>query len=295
MVVEKKYESSVYKDLLSGAIAGAVAKTTVAPLDRTKIYFQISKRRFSYRNAYQILHESYTRFGIMNWWRGNSATMARVMPYAAIQFASYERIKIYLSKTDQKFFPKLKRLFPGSAAGAIACCCTYPLDMVRARMAVAGKRKYKNLRKALVLIYRDEGLLCFYNGFVPTILGIIPYAGTSFFVYETLKENFYENNPGESLPIKLRLLFGGLAGACGQTASYPLDIIRRRQQTDGLDGKGYKYRSFLGTVKYVLKTEGLVRGLYKGLSMNFIKGPITVGVSFTTYDTVRGILETRFA
>lgn len=35
--------------------------------------------------------------------------------------------------------------------------------------------------------YQVEGVKGFYRGYIPTILGIIPYAGTSFFIYGTLK------------------------------------------------------------------------------------------------------------
>ena len=55
----------------------------------------------------------------------------------------------------------------------------------------------------------------------------------------------------------------------------------------GLSEHKEDYRSIVSTIKYVLRTEGLRKGLYKGLSMNWIKGPIAVGVSFTTFDLVQ--------
>ena len=39
-----------------------------------------------------------------------------------------------------------------------------------------------------VRISREEGLKTIYRGFSPTILGVVPYAGLSFFTYETLKK-----------------------------------------------------------------------------------------------------------
>lgn len=52
----------------------------------------------------------------------------------------------------------------------------------------------------------------------------------------------------------------------------------------GVTGQGSMYTSISQTVKVVWRSEGW-RGLYKGLSMNWIKGPIAVGTSFTVYDT----------
>uniref|UniRef100_A0A8D2MDH5 Solute carrier family 25 member 42 n=1 Tax=Zonotrichia albicollis TaxID=44394 RepID=A0A8D2MDH5_ZONAL len=162
-------KKKVLNSLMSGALAGAVAKTAVAPLDRTKIMFQ----------AYRLIYHTYLNEGFWSLWRGNSATMVRVIPYAAIQFCAHEEYKALTP------FP---RFIAGSLAGTTAAMLTYPLDMVRARMAVTPKEMYSSIVHVFIRISREEGLKTLYRGFTPTILGVIPYAGLSFFTYETLKK-----------------------------------------------------------------------------------------------------------
>ncbi|CAG0883319.1 unnamed protein product [Cyprideis torosa] len=56
------------------------------------------------------------------------------------------------------------------------------------------------------------------------------------------------------------MAYGAFAGLLGQTASYPLDIVRRRMQTEFLlhNGAPRKYRTILGTLKYVFQHEGII-------------------------------------
>uniref|UniRef100_A0A8C5X1D1 Mitochondrial coenzyme A transporter SLC25A42 n=1 Tax=Malurus cyaneus samueli TaxID=2593467 RepID=A0A8C5X1D1_9PASS len=294
---ENQEKKKVLNSLISGALAGAVAKTAVAPLDRTKIIpylslWDVQGWFLPLQEAYRLIYHTYLNEGFWSLWRGNSATMVRVIPYAAIQFCAHEEYKQLLGNYygfQGKALTPFPRFIAGSLAGTTAAMVTYPLDMVRARMAVTPKEMYSSIVHVFIRISREEGLKTLYRGFTPTILGVIPYAGLSFFTYETLKK-VHADHSGKAQPSPPeRLLFGACAGLIGQSASYPLDVVRRRMQTAGV--LGHTYSSILLTMQEIVREEGLVRGLYKGLSMNWVKGPIAVGISFTTFDLTQILLR----
>jgi len=277
----------VWTSLFAGALAGSVAKTAIAPLDRTKITFQISKdAKFSTRAALKFLIENYKSEGFLSLWRGNSATMARIIPYAAIQFTAHEQWKAF---TDLLLPSHASRFVSGSLAGVTAQSLTYPLDMARARLAVSNKTKYKNLTDTFKKIIKREGVFTLYKGYIPTMMGVIPYAGFSFFTYESCKAYHAEYYGNAAIHPLERLCFGALAGLVGQTSSYPFDIVRRRLQVNS-DAKLHQLRIHSIFLK-IYREEGLVNGLYKGLSMNWLKGPIAVGLSFTVFDMTQSLLR----
>lgn len=128
----------------------------------------------------------------------------------------------------------MTRFVAGAAAGATAQFVAYPLELMMARNASHWnvEPRYKTYSGALKEIMRTEGVLGLYRGLSPAMIGILPYAGLNFAIYETLKENYalLLKPKHEELALVERLACGGVAGLVAQTATYPIHIIKRRMQ-----------------------------------------------------------------
>lgn len=69
-------------------------------------------------------------------YRGNGASVARIVPYAALHYMTYEQYRRWIIDA----FPDVGRgpgldLVAGSFAGGTAVLFTYPLDLVRTKLA----------------------------------------------------------------------------------------------------------------------------------------------------------------
>lgn len=142
--------------------------------------------------------------------------------------------------------------------------------------------QYRGIIHVLTDASRKEGPGVMFRGMVPTLIGVAPYVGVNYLVYESLKE-LCPIPEGEKQPSAMWLgVCGGVAGTTGQTVAYPMDLLRRRFQVVLPNGSSM-YKGVWDGVTTILRKEGFV-GLYKGFGPNFIKVVPTIAIMFWTND-----------
>ncbi|XP_013744782.2 mitochondrial substrate carrier family protein B [Brassica napus] len=290
------------ENLLAGGIAGAFSKTCTAPLARLTILFQLQGMQSEaavlskpslWREASRIINEE----GVRAFWKGNMVTVAHRLPYSALNFYAYEKynkffysnpiLQSYLGNGSSSPFV---HFVSGGLAGITAASATYPLDLVRTRLAAQRNTMYyQGIGHAFRTICREEGLLGLYKGLGATMLGVGPTLAINFATYESLKSFWLSHRPDDSTLI-ISLGCGSLAGVASSTATFPLDLVRRRKQVEGAGGRARVYNTGLfGTFKHIFKSEGM-RGLYRGLLPEYYKVVPGVGITFMVYESLKTLL-----
>jgi len=124
------------KEMIAGGVAGAFSKTAIAPLERVKILLQTRTNEFGSLGVLKSLKKVRQHDGIKGFYKGNGASVLRIIPYAALHFMAYERYRCWiLNNCPSLGTGPLVDLLAGSASGGTAVLCTYPLDLARTKLA----------------------------------------------------------------------------------------------------------------------------------------------------------------
>ncbi|PON88974.1 Mitochondrial carrier protein [Trema orientale] len=238
--------------LMSGGIAGAVSRTAVAPLETIKTHLMVGSCGHSAAQVFQSIMETEGWKGL---YRGNLVNVIRVTPNKAIELFAYDTVKKHLT-------PK-----PGEEEKI-----PIPASLVAGATGV-----YKNSLHALSKIIREEGAAELYRGLVPSLIGVIPYAATNYFAYDTLRKAYKRASNKEEIGNVTTLLMGSAAAAISSCATFPLEVARKQMQAGAFNGRQYK--NLLHALLSILEREG-IPGLYRGLGPSCMKLVPAAGISF---------------
>jgi len=269
-VLSKKYRAR--KQLLCGGFAGVLSRTIVAPIDRVKILLQTQAvvagmSRDKYGGVVGTLRKVVQEEGVRMLWRGNAPNCIRIFPYASLQFWSYDYCKGVMLQKPNVQFGVFQRFQAGVMAGITAASLTYPLDLIRIRVATNTDPAMTGfLSQGRCIVKEGGSVLALYKGFIPTLISLAPFIAINFTVFDTLKTNFMPAKLDSELVGAFYILgFGASSAIIAQPICYPLDTVRRRMQV-----KGSEYTSMRNAYATIIRNEGF-KGLYGGVLPNAIK------------------------
>lgn len=264
--------------------------------------------------------------GLFGLFKGHSATLLRIFPYAAIKFLAYEQIRAAVIPTRDKE-TNFRRLISGSLAGLTSVFATYPLELIRVRMAFETKQSG---RSSMIDICRqiygervsaplatsqtgtisnvahrttpNYGLANFYRGFTPTVLGMFPYAGISFLTHDTVGDwlrhesisdyttipnsEIHAKNNGRKQLTAVAELFSGATAGVASQTSSYPLELLRRRMQVSGAVGDGTRLGIIDTARKVWLESGF-RGFWVGLTIGYMKVIPMVATSFFTYERLK--------
>lgn len=119
----------------AGAAGGFASRTATAPFDRIRILQQTaSGPGESAIGLMRTAADVFRREGVRGFWKGNLANLAKVVPQAAIVCAVYTQLLASMGVVELNDRPYL-RFASGATSGIVAATLTFPLDVIRTRLA----------------------------------------------------------------------------------------------------------------------------------------------------------------
>ncbi|XP_022992305.1 probable mitochondrial adenine nucleotide transporter BTL1 [Cucurbita maxima] len=302
LAVKDFFRTREVAEFVSGALAGAMTKAVLAPLEtiRTRMVVGVGSKQIA-GSFIEVIEQQ----GWQGLWAGNAINMVRIVPTQAIEFGTFEWVKRTMTAAQERW-SKMERksvhigpvnlhlslswISPvavgGAAAGVVSTLACHPLEVLKDRLTISPE-VYPNLSVAVSTIYKDGGLGAFYAGISPTLVGMLPYSTSYYFMYETVKNAYCLKKKKKSLNRIEMLLVGALSGFTASTISFPLEVARKRLMVGALQGKCPP--NMAAAITEVVREEGL-KGLYRGWGASCLKVMPSSGITWMFYEAWKDIL-----
>ena len=275
------------ESLLAGSVAGATSVVATYPLDLIRAQLAVIKKKRGQKNLgfaglLSKLYGEKVRRHTAVLVSGCCSTMLLLHSYPCLEFL--DRMML----DDNRSWISL----------SLSVCVSMLHSLIHTQIHVHVDEFQMNVPL--------QGVAGLFRGITPTLLGILPYAGVAFALNDQSKKRIQMTAHREPTTIE-KMVCGALAGLVAQTLTYPLEVTRRRIQTlsvvNSKDsatqslGTGMKATSGDASMMFVMRqlyAEQGIQGFFKGVSMNWIKGPVAFSISFTTYDMMQMLFLTDF-
>ncbi|CAN4091671.1 unnamed protein product [Withania somnifera] len=187
---------SPYLSYISGALAGCAATVGSYPFDLFRTILASQGEPKVYPNMRSAFLDIFRTRGIRGLYSGLTPTLVEIVPYAGLQFGTYDTFKRWMMAWNHlrssdvihgdEHVSSFQLFICGLAAGTCAKAVCHPLDVVKKRFQIEGlqrhprygarlkPRAYRNMYDGLQRILIEEGWAGLYKGIVPSVVKAAP-------------------------------------------------------------------------------------------------------------------------
>ena len=281
-----------WEAMVCGAVSRSVAQTIMHPANTMKTMLQSQRGAPS---VVELLRPS--AFRRLTY--GAGANFLLSFPTGAVNFAVLEFVRHHMGQFVQStpfLAERQEQLgagldFMSSALSTIACSVVATPQMMITDNIMAGN--YPNLVKATQGLYAKQGVVAFYRGWWPGLVGKIPSYALTWTLFQQLKQarNRISNRPAKNWE---NSVMGCLASGTTVCIMIPMDTIKTRlvTQAGSVAAGNIPYKGIIDCAVRVAKEEGII-AFYRGLPPRLVSVVPMIGIQFGVYEAMKKVMMRR--
>jgi len=284
-----------WESMVSGAVSRSIAQTVMHPANTMKTMLQSSLGPTKPTLKDLIKPQMFRRLS-----RGAGANFVLSLPHGAANFAVLEAVRGRMNSLVESV-PRLKRnkekMGPGldfmsSAIATICCSVVSTPQMMITDNIMAGN--YPDLISATGGLYTDRGVMGFYTGWWPGLVGKIPSYALTWTFFQQLKRvrNLVSDRPAKNYE---NTIMGCVAAATCVCIMIPMDTIKTRlvTQTSAMALQGMTpYKGIVDCGLRISREEG-IKTFYRGLAPRLLSVVPMIGIQFGVYEAMKKVMIQR--
>lgn len=303
--------------LVAGGIAGLVSAVTLQPFDLLKTRLQQQQVTSKHEVRTSITKELRKLTEMKDLWRGTLPSTLRTSIGAGLYFTILSKMRSNWAehkslkdqsinlKSNSSVLPKLtpiENLTTGFVARAIVGYITMPITIIKTRFE-SNLYHYNSMYEGIQGIYMGDSkgttttptgsVRNFFKGSMATLARDCPYAGLYVLTYELFKNDLMPVvipvGLGDNRSGIINSVAAVLAASTCTTITAPFDAIKTRLQLSN-------ETSMLKAMKTLVREDGGLRNLFRGLLLRLGRKGISAGISWCIYEELlkSNFVQTKF-
>ncbi|OMJ18879.1 putative mitochondrial 2-oxodicarboxylate carrier [Smittium culicis] len=174
--------------VLTGVSAGITEALIVSTPELLKIRLQAKENAGRYSGMTDVIKKVYATEGLKAFFNGLESTIWRHALWNGGYFGSIFMIRDLLPKPESKQGNLAVNFVAGAIGGTIGTTLNTPTDVVKTRIQAHlpshGPKIYSSCIPGIIHIYKNEGFMALYKGYVPKVLRLGPGGGILLVVFD---------------------------------------------------------------------------------------------------------------